>query len=112
MEILVELLLEFVLEAVVELIGEGAGWMLERRWGRVLLGAPIVVGLGLIWGLFVGDHVAPVVATGIVLAQTAAIPLLMGRRVFRRTLRRDMLVDLAVLGLLFVAGRWGGWALR
>lgn len=112
MEIIIELLLQVVGEVLFEGVFEGLGWLLRRRWGRVVSGVLLGFGGGLVWSAVLGHAGAPVVGTVLVVAQAAAIPAIAGRSMLGRRLRRDVLVDLALIGAAVVAGRWMGWLVQ
>ena len=110
MEVVVELLLEIVGEILLEGVFEGAGWMLQRRWGRLLFGLTLGALGGLLWSVAVTDAL-PLVATVVVAAQLLSIPLLAGKGRFGNRLNRSLLIDLAVIGVTVVGGRYLGWAI-
>ena len=112
MEIIIELLLQVVGEVLFEGVFEGLGWLLRRRWRRLVSGVLLGFGGGLVWSAVVGHAGAPVVATILIVAQAAAIPVLAGRQMLGRQLQRDVLVDLALIGAAVVAGRWMGWLVQ
>ncbi len=103
-----EFVIEIVFELLLEGLFEGAGWVLGKRWGRLVLGVGLGAVGGLAWSLFVTDA-APLLGTFVVAGQAAAVPLLAGRDVLGRTLQRTVLLDLVLIGAAVVAGRWVGW---
>jgi hypothetical protein len=111
-EIIIELLLQVVAEVLFEGVFEALGWLLRRRWGRLVSGVLLGFGGGLVWSAVVGHAGAPVVGSIVIVAQAAAIPVLAGRPLLGRQLRRDVLVDLALIGAAVVAGRWMGWLVQ
>ena len=108
-EVLLEILLEVFGEIVLQGVFEGLGWVLRRRWGRIMIGAIVGAFDGFLWSVAVNDGL-PLLATALVAAQVAAIPWLTGRTVLGRELDRSTLAGLAGIGVAVVAGRYVGWA--
>jgi hypothetical protein len=105
----VDILLEVFGEIILQGAFEGLGWVLRRRWGRIIVGAVVGAFDGFLWSVGFRSGV-PILASALVAAQIAAIPWLMGRTVLGRELDRSLLAGLALIGLAVVAGRWVGWA--
>lgn len=109
MELVVELVVQVFGEVLFEGLFELFGWVLRRRWGRLLLGVVVGSAGGLAW-VALGHTGMPLVGSGVVAAQALAIPFLEGREVAGRVLERRGLTDLALVGAAVLVPRWIGWA--
>lgn len=109
MEIIIELLLQVVGEVLFEGVFEGLGWLLRRRWRRLVSGVLLGFGGGLVWSAIVGHAEAPVVGTILIVAQAPQSRCSLAVRCSAVNSDEMCWSTWPLIGAAVVAGRWMGW---
>ena len=112
-ELVVGLLVNFVLEALFEVVlaygFRGLTWLVTRRWRRLLLGATLALGGGLLWPVILNQDAQPLVVTAFVALQALAALVLHIRQIPRWQAHMPTIFEVVVIGAAIVAGRWIAW---
>jgi hypothetical protein len=106
----VDWLIDFAIELFIDAFGEGLGWLVDRRWGRLLLGLCAAAVAGIIW-TWAGHTDPPLIGSALIAVQALTVPFVAGRRVLGRTVAARSAIELTAIGAAAVGTRWLSWAM-